>query len=171
MRRVVKRLKAKLRAGAGRSPPGDRHTDAQWILLSAIVAALGLGVIMILLNMAVLNGHSSVLSVTSFPKNDIRDLRKLSISEAVLISGEVNADDTILDRAGAFNSSYGKFVNETARLYQMHSALINITYLPNNMSITLINGNSVSKIVSVNLTIAYSNSDTIYVEKITVGTS
>ena len=169
MRRVVKRLKAKITAGR---PSGmDRRTDGQWILLSAIVAAIGLGVIMILLNMAVLNGHSSILSVTSFPKNDIRDLRKLSISEAVLITGDVNEDDTITDRSGAFNSSYGKFVYETARLYQMHSALINISYVPNATSITLGNGNSVSKIISVNLTIAYSNSDTIYVENILVGTS
>jgi hypothetical protein len=158
-------------AGTGRPSRKDRRTDGQWILLSAIVAALGLGVIMILLNMAVLNGHSSMLSVTSFPKNDIRDLRKLSINEAVLITNEVNMNNSISDRSGAFNISYGKFVNETARLYQMHSALINITYLPITASITLGNGSNVSRIVNVNLTIAYSNSDTIYVEKILVGTS
>jgi hypothetical protein len=171
MRRVVKRLKAKITAGAGRPFSMDRRTDGQWILLSAIVAALGLGVIMILLNMAVLNGHSSILSVTSFPKDDIRDLRKLSISEAVLIAGGVNADDTITDRSGAFNSSYRKFVNETARLYQVHSALINISYVPNATSITLRNGDIISRIISVNLSIAYSNSETIYVENILVGTS
>ncbi len=131
---------------------------------------MGLGVIMILLNTAVLNGHSSMLSITSFPKNDIRDLRQLSISEAVLIVGEVNSNASITDKAGAFNLLYGQYVNETINLYHIRCALVNISYQPCVTSIAVSHDSFASLITSVTITLAYSNSDTIYREYVSVGT-
>ncbi len=131
---------------------------------------MGLGVIMVLLNTAVLNGHSSILSITSFPKNDIRDLRSMSTSEATMIAKEVNADGAIVDKSLGFKNLYDEFVNETVPLYTVHGALVNITYEPKVESVMLGNGNTILKIAKVNLTIAYSNSDTIYKENISVGT-
>ena len=87
--RTVKRLR-KRTDSYGRGRGIIRDDEGQWLLLSAIVAAVGLGVIMILLNTAALNGHSSIISIGSFPKNDIRDLRSIAVQEAVILSGDIN---------------------------------------------------------------------------------
>jgi hypothetical protein len=134
------------------------------------VASIGLGVIMILLNTAVLNGHSSIISIGSFPKNDIRDLRSMSVREAIILSGEINDDDSVVNKSDGFNSSYAHFVAEIGNLYNAHGALTSISYAPNEAFISLGNGTSISKIINVSLKISYYNSDTIYIENVTVGT-
>ena len=146
-----------------------RGSDGQWLLLTAVVAAIGLGVIMVLLNTAVLNGHSSLISITSFPKNDIRDLRSTSIDEAVLISNDINGNATIVDKKGAFNASYARFVDDIGKLYHAHSSLTDVRYVPQAANITLGNGDVVSQITNVSLVIAYYNGDTFYTENVTVG--
>lgn len=147
-----------------------RNNGGQWLLLSAIVASIGLGVIMILLNTAVLNGHSSIMSIGSFPKNDIRDLRSASVHEAVILSDEINNDGSIADKADSFNTSYGRFVAELSNLYNAHGALTDIGYLPHQTNVILPNGTSVAKILNVSLDISYFNRDTIYIEHVSVGT-
>lgn len=147
----------------------SRYSSGQWLLLSAIVAAIGLGVIMILLNTAVLNGHSSIISIGSFPKNDIRDLRSSSVQEAVILSSKINGDGSV-DKSDEFNASYGRFVSEISELYNAHGALTDINYVPNEVVITLVNGTNVGKIINVSLKISYYNRDTIYIENVTVGT-
>jgi hypothetical protein len=144
--------------------PFPGGTDAQWLLLSAIIVAVGLGALVLLLNMAILSGHSSTQSIVSFPKNEVRDLRYLSISEAVVISQCVNADVNISDKSNAFNQSYGRFVNETGVLYNLHGALPSINYVP-------ISSNGLNKITNVSLHLTFNDGTTFYTENVTVGVS
>lgn len=96
-----------------------------------------MGVIMILLNTAVLNGHSSMMSVALFPKSDIRDLRSASVSEAVILSEELNGNNSILDKTDRFNISYDRFIGETNNLYHAHGALTNVRYIPYTENLTV----------------------------------
>ncbi len=155
----------------GRRPSGQARDDhGQWLLLSAVVAAFGLGVIVILLNAAVMNGHSSMNSITLFPKNDIRDLRGASISEAFILGERLNGNNSILNKTDMFNASYDHFLAEANRLYQAQGAVTDVRYVPNTVNITLGDGSSIAKIVNVSLVIAYYDSDTSYIENLSVGT-
>jgi hypothetical protein len=144
--------------------PFPEGTDGQWLLLSAIIVAVGLGALVLLLNMAILSGHSSTQSIMSFPKNEIRDLRYLSVSEAGVIGHGVNADNNITDKCAIFNETFGRFVNETGAFYQMHGALPVITYVP------VYNG-TLNKITNVSLDITFDDGTTVYTEKTRVGIS
>jgi hypothetical protein len=140
--------------------------DAQWLLLSAVVVSIGLGALVLLLNTAMLSGHSSVQSMTSFPKDDIRDLRSLSLNEAMLIGEDVNQDPGYVghDKVAAFNASYDDFINETSQLYLLHGALINVTYMP-----VYYDDGFVRKITNVTVKIVYYDYNTIYTENKTIG--
>jgi hypothetical protein len=142
--------------------PYPEGTDAQWLLLSAIIVAVGLGALVLLLNMAILSGHSSTQSIMSFPKNEIRDLRYLSVSEAVVIGQGVNADINITDKRIAFDQAFDRFIDETGAFYKLHGALPSISYSP------VYNG-SLNKITNVSLDIRFYDGTTLYTENTTVG--
>jgi hypothetical protein len=139
-------------------PEGD---SGQWLLLSAIIVAVGLCALILLLNVAILSGHSSTQSIMSFPKNEIRDLRYMSISEADVIGHGVNANLSISDKNNAFNQSYGRFVNETSAVYQMHGMMPSIGYQPIYNSV-------LNKITNVWLNITFYDGTTYYSENTTV---
>lgn len=141
-------------------------TEGQWLLLSAIVVSIGLGALVLLLNMAILSGHSSTQSVMSFPKNQIRDLRYICVSEAGVIGSCVNADDTLPSKTDAFNQSYGRFVDETGVYYAAHGTLSTVHFYPHsiyNESLGQI------KITNVTLNIMFYDGTTTYTENTTVG--
>ncbi len=103
----------------------------QWILLSGIIIATGMVVLLILLNTAMLTGHSSVESVLSFPKNDIRDLRDESRQEASILAVHLNREPgTKMTRLTEFNRSYDIFISDMKTAYMSRGAVIDITYMP-----------------------------------------
>jgi hypothetical protein len=112
--------------------------------------------------MAILSGHSSTQSIMSFPKNDIRDLRYASVSEAAVIGQGVNVNTSISDKSAAFNQSFDRFVDETGNFYRMHGTLASIEYVP------YYNG-SLNKITNVSLDLAFYDGTTRYTENTTVG--
>jgi hypothetical protein len=112
--------------------------------------------------MAILSGHSSTQSIMSFPKNEIRDLRYLSVSEAVVIGQGVNADINITDKRSAFDQAFGRFIDETGAFYKLHGALPSISYS------SVYNG-SLNKITNVSLDIRFYDGTTLYTENTTVG--
>jgi hypothetical protein len=141
-------------------------TDGQWLLLSAVVVSIGLGALVLLLNMAILSGHSSTQSVMSFPKNQIRDLRYTCVSEAAAIGKGINMDSSIVDKTDTFNASYSRFVFETAAYYSRHGTLADIDFLPQslyNESLGQV------KITNVTLNILFNDGTTTYTENTTVG--
>lgn len=149
----------------GRFPRLD-GTDGQWLLLSAIVVSIGLGALVLLLNMAILSGHSSTQSIMSFPKNQIRDLRYNCVSEVGVIGSMVNKDNTLPSKTDVFNDSYGRFVSETSAYYAAHGTLISIDFSPHT-----INNESLGqvKITNVSLDIMFDDGTTIYTENTVVG--
>ncbi len=96
----------------------------QWILLSGVIIAVSLVALMILLNTAMLTGHSSTESVLSFPKNDLRDLRDQSILEANIIASEINAIHNLdsTTRASYFDANYSRFNSSIRDAYSFKGA-------------------------------------------------
>ena len=148
----------------GPGSPFPEGTEGQWLLLSAIIVAVGLGALVLLLNMAILSGHSSTQSIMSFPKNDIRDLRYYSLAEAAVIGHGVNANASITAKTDAFNASFDRFVGETVTLYTLRGELPAISRLAAY-------NDTLKKITSVTVGITYTDGTTSYTENATVGVS
>lgn len=146
--------------------PRLNGTDGQWLLLSAIVVSIGLGTLVLLLNMAILSGHSSTMSIMSFPKNQIRDLRYVSVSEASVIGNIINENSTITSKSDAFNQSFGRFVDETGSFYALHGTLSDIDFMPQTIYNETLNQ---VKITNVTLNIMFYDGTTYYTENTTVG--
>jgi len=144
-----------------------RDDSAQWLLLSAIIVSIGLFAIVLLLNSAVLSGHSSSASILSFPKNEIRDLRSMMLQEAVLLGQDVNANASLAGsgKIASFKASYDRYIGEINWMYLLHGAIINVTYVPSLYSDVY----SHELITNVTVSIVYYDSNTIYKENKTVG--
>ncbi|MCD1294138.1 hypothetical protein CUJ83_03910 [Methanocella sp. CWC-04] len=137
-----------------------KDQSAQWILLSGIVIAVGLIVLMLLINTAMLTGHSSAESIMNFPKNDIRELKSESIKEAYILCKSTNEDVTIStaqERTNLFNSTFDRFVSDIIDIYAYRGAFVEIGCVP------AANGTS-TKIENATLAISYLDGDTSYSE-------
>lgn len=111
----------------------SRDDSGQWILLSGVIIAVGLIVLMLLLNTAMLTGHSSTESAMSFPKNDIRDLTSGSRQEAMVLAINLNNDPSFIDgdsRITNFTTSYNKFKTDMITVYTARGAVIDIQCTP-----------------------------------------
>jgi len=105
--------------------------DGQWILLSGVIIAVGLVALLILLNTAMLTGHSSTESVMSFPKDDIRDLKGGAEQQAKFLAYHINHDVNLTSntsRLAAFNASYDRFIDDMSSAYASRGAVIGISY-------------------------------------------
>ena len=133
------------------------NDQAQWLLLSSVVVSFGIVALLLLLNTAMLAGHSSIESVTDFPLNPIRDLRSLSLEQATLIGNESSLlypDNAA--RTDDFVKKYDNFTSQIRDLYQRGSAIASVTcqVLPPD-----VNGHTYAII-----NIAYYDGNTIYIE-------
>lgn len=136
-----------------------KDNSAQWLLLSAVVVAVALGVLMLLLNTAMLTGHSSSQSIMSFPKEDIRELKNDPVDEAYILGKDLNQNETEgIDRIVLFNQSFDKYIRELNETYLLRGAIVNITYCP-------VKDTETGKIDNLTMTVAYWNGDTSYLEK------
>jgi len=52
-----------------------RSDDGQWIIISGLVVAIGLIILSVLLNQAMISGGKASEAVLDFPKSDIREFR------------------------------------------------------------------------------------------------
>lgn len=140
----------------------------QWILLSGIVIAAGLVVLMLLLNTAMLSGHSSTASIMSFPKNDIRDLGSEPVQEARIIAAQVNKLNSSTggsisntNSLNYFNLNYSKFASDMITAYGSRGASINIIGTPDATN---------GPIGSVNISVYYDNGNTYFQDNYTIYT-
>jgi hypothetical protein len=99
-----------------------KNDRAQWLLLSAIVVSIGVVALLLLLNTAMLSGHSSLGSSVDFPKNEIRDLKNLAVEQANIIGNETRNTHDL----PAFAASYSKFATDIAHFYERQGAIANI---------------------------------------------
>lgn len=137
----------------------------QWILLSAVIIAFGMGTLIFLLNTAMMSGHSSADAVMSVPKDRIRDLRYQTVTEAMIIGNDTNWYSNTNDPqviTDKFNTSYDKFLQETSGLYLNHGIIVNVDRVPNY---NIQSG----RIDNISLTILYNDGNSIYIENTTVG--
>lgn len=142
--------------------PDSEYDSAQWLLLSAVIVSIGLGALILLLNAAILTGHSSVQSITSFPKDELRNLHTISVNEAAIIGQDINSGPGSKQvKMDQFNESYKRFVNETNRLYVRKGALINLTCYPEFDDMT-------TSISNASINITYYDGTTYYNDRVSV---
>ncbi|HEY3274692.1 MAG TPA: hypothetical protein VGJ92_13060 [Methanocella sp.] len=138
----------------------DKNDQAQWLLLSSLVVSFGIVALLLLLNTAALAGHSSIESAMDFPKNQIRDLRTISVDEARIIGSETSANFTTeADRLLHFGENYTRFVKDTINLYERQGTIVDITCTP------LIDGSAVLGKIDI----FYNDGNTMYMVTQTVG--
>ena len=109
----------------------DLKTDdtGQWLLLGSMIVAVGLAVLIVFVNQSVLAGHSSSGSIMDFPKNDIREMRSETTSEAYLLGTEANLyGASLADRQSRFETNFGQFVKEARYLYSSKGSDVNISF-------------------------------------------
>lgn len=110
--------------------------SGQFILLMSIVVAIGLVIVLVFLNQSMMAGHSSSVSIMDFPKNDIRDIRAVTLDEASSIGSRSNAQINgsplvYLNDNDAFNHMFDvQFANYTTQvrdLYAEQGTIVDIT--------------------------------------------
>ena len=104
--------------------------SGQFILLMSIIIAIALVIILVYLNQSLEAGYSSSQSIMSFPKNDIRDFRCITLNEAYVLGLNANTNITGPDSFNDnFNGSFNQFINETEFIYAEHGVAVNVTYM------------------------------------------
>jgi hypothetical protein len=134
----------------------------QWLLLGSMIVAIGLAVLIVFVNQSVLAGHSSSGSIMSFPKNDIRELRAETISEAFLTGTDANLyGATLAGRQSRFEATFGRFVEEARYIYSSKGSDVNISFSEGLNYSSQPGGQSLD---NVTLFLYYNNGDTQYNE-------
>jgi hypothetical protein len=132
--------------------------NGQFLLLTAIVVAVGLVVLLVFINQSSMSGHSSSESIMNFPKNDIRELRTETVSEAIQIAQTDNANASLVGASAKmnhFNSTFDVYINDIKKIYAQHGSAVNVSY-----------GNVDNGAILTNTTLklSYSDGDTSYHE-------
>lgn len=136
--------------------------SGQWLLLGAMIIAVGLAVLIVFVNQSVLAGHSASASIMDFPKNDIREFRAETMNEAYLIGADANAKGTNLnDRRARFKTSFGQYASDTVQAYAALGANVNIKY-EEGLNLSVMPGGQ--SLDNVTLLLYYNNGDTKYNE-------
>lgn len=140
--------------------------SGQWLLLGAMLVAVGLAILIVFVNQSVLAGHSASESIMDFPKGDIRELRAETMNEAFLIGTNANANgSTLAERRLRFEDAFGQYISDVRRVFSARGSSVGITYLEGlNYSISP-GGQSLD---NVTLIMYYHNGDTKYNETSTV---
>jgi hypothetical protein len=148
--------------------------SGQFILLMSIIVAIGLVIILVFLNQSLMAGHSSAQSIMDFPKNDIRDFRSVTLSEASQIGAETNSyiNSTHDTDPNAFNNIYStkfsQFINQTQEIFQQQGTTVGIDYNNSVMPVTLSDDRIVYLGDSATINLYYNNGETSYDDNTTV---
>ncbi len=132
--------------------------SGQVILMMAIIIVIGMMILLIYLNQSMLAGHSSYLSITDFPKDDIRELKKETVEEAYTIGKLVN-NKNVDDKRKAYDDNFTRYAANICSLYAEKGSLINVSSTP---------GIENDKIVNATVELSYKNGETTYSENITI---
>ena len=136
--------------------------SGQWLLLGSMIVAVGLAVLIVFVNQSVLAGHSSSGSIMDFPKNDIRELRSETATEAYLLGADANLNGTSLaNRQTRFETSFNRFVQQARYLYSSRGTDMNVVYSEGLNTSILPGGQTLD---NVSLFMYYNNGDTQYNE-------
>jgi hypothetical protein len=148
--------------------------SGQFLLLTAVVVAVGLVVLLVYINQSSMSGYSSAESIINFPKDNIRDFRAETIINAQHIAAAENgivniengspADGPI--RQNGFNTNFSSSINDIKKLYAQRGVAIDvqcndIEYDPNAIP-------EYQKLLNATLIINYNDGGTLYNEKYVV---
>jgi hypothetical protein len=97
------------------------NNKGQWILLSGMILAIGLVVLVILLNQAMSAGYKVSAAETDFPSREITEIFEETVRTGGLVWNKTAPDNS------AFNKSMHNFSDNVSKIYAAHGALVNIT--------------------------------------------
>ncbi len=101
---------------------------------------VGMVIILVFLNQSLMAGHSSAESIMNFPKNDIRDIRSVTLSEAQTLGNnandKINATPYSYDNNktafdALFNSSFDKYIGQVQSIFADRGTVVDVTYQNN----------------------------------------
>jgi len=93
------------------------NNKGQWILLSGLILAIGLVVLVILLNQAMSAGYKVSVAETDFPSREVTEIFEETVRTAYLVNATPSLD---------FNQSMGYFAKNVSKIYAAHGALVEI---------------------------------------------
>lgn len=136
-------------------------SSGQWLLLMAVIAGVGMTVLLVYVNQSVMAGYASSGSMLDFPKNDLREIRAETINEATVIGTSANTKGaTILDKKNLFDADFKQYTDDLSRMYSMSGTHLVITYDEIPLSTLMIE--------KITLHIYYNNGETEYTENAVV---
>lgn len=137
------------------------NSDGQWLILIGVVIALGLTVLLVFVSQSMLAGHSSAASIMDFPKNDVREARAETVSEAAILGAQANAAPDIAQRQQWLASNFSSYTGDVSRIYASRGAIFTAGYTP---GINTALPPSAQRIENLTLYLYYNNGDTLYNE-------
>lgn len=136
--------------------------SGQWILLMAVIAGVGMAVLLVFVNQSVMAGYASSGSIMDFPKNDIREIRSEVVNEAFVLGTTVNKDGPDFDKRKTwFEGNFTQFKGDLEQMYAMKGVDLKITCGP-------LDGSGFDELEEIPLRIDYSDGSTIYSENTVV---
>jgi hypothetical protein len=143
------------------------HDDSgQFLLLTGIIISVGMIILLIFINQSSMGGYSSSDSIMNFPKNDIRDIRSETLSEAFAI-GQLENNNLYAafpmtkgqHRLDGFNASFNDYAWDIQNLTAANGCMVNVSAVP------LIHNDTIA---NATIWIYYNNSETEYNETMVV---
>lgn len=143
--------------------------SGQFILLMSVIVAIGLVIILIFFNQSMMAGHSSAQSIMDFPKDDIRDFKTKTTTEAISLGNSANAgilsskDDNTNAFYSRFNNSLDSYIVQVQNIYARNGVNVNAKYYDANFTSVGAPGNkTLHPCDQMNITITYDNGETYY---------
>lgn len=110
---------------------GRADDSGQWLLLMAVIAAVGMAVLLVFVNQSVMAGYASSGSILDFPKNDIREVRSEVVNEAYVLGTTANEDGADFDdRQALFEVPFDQFTGDLEQMYALKGVNLEVEYDP-----------------------------------------
>jgi len=148
--------------------------SGQFILLMSIVVVIGMIILLVFFNQSLMAGHSSAESIMDFPKNDIRDLRSTTLSEATQIGNEantyINSSQNTSQSAfnNAFDANFNNYTSQLQEIFEEQGTTVEVYDNTSLMSVNLSNGKTIYLGYSATINLYYNNGETSYDDNTTV---
>ena len=104
------------------------NNKGQWIILSGMILAIGLVVLVVLLNQAMSAGYKVSAAETDFPSREITEIFEETVRTANMVWTSTNYNET------QFNTNMSYFANNTAKIYASRGVLVEINTTMDNSS-------------------------------------
>jgi hypothetical protein len=148
--------------------------SGQFILLMSIIVAIGLVIILIFFNQSLMAGHSSAQSIMDFPKDDIRDFKVETLSEAQELGARSNSgillikNDSTTAFNDSFNSSFDTYIAQVQDIFAQHGTRVDVRYRANIKQVPAPGNKTLYMGENMTINLYYNNGETSYDDNNTV---